>query len=98
LRHATQEAEHDPGPAATNLGREVLHLVKRLLFRQVAHAARVQQNHVRDAFRWRQGVALGHELGGDGLAVALVHLAPVGFDIDTRHDRKCGEGKAGDAR
>ena len=35
----------------------------------------------------REGVALGHELGGDGFAVALVHLATVGFDVNTRHLR-----------
>ena len=59
--------------------------MKGLLFRQVAHAARIQQNHVRDVFRLRQGVALRDELGGDRLTVPFVHLATVGFDVNTRH-------------
>ena len=32
-----------------------------------------------------QGIALGHELRGDGFAVALVHLATVGLDVNARH-------------
>ena len=31
-------------------------------------------------FRRRERIALGDELRGDGFAVALVHLATVGFD------------------
>src|SRR5206468_3686298 len=85
LSHAAQEAEHDIGTAAANISGEVFHLVNRFLFRQVAHAARVQQNHVRDVFRLGQGVALRDELGGDRLAVPFVHLATVGFDVNTRH-------------
>ena len=65
--------------------------MKRLLFRLVAHAARIQQDHVRDVFRLRQGVALRDELGGDRLAVPFVHLAPVGFDVNTRHGCTRGE-------
>jgi len=62
LRHASHKSQHDVWPAAANIRRQILHLVESFLFRQVAHAARVQQNHVRDVFRWRQRVASGHEL------------------------------------
>ena len=34
---------------------------------------------------WRERIALGDELGGDGFAVALVHLASVGFDENAWH-------------
>src|SRR2546421_1017677 len=91
LRHATQETKDHIRPTASGLRDQVLHFVQRLLLRHVAHAARIQQNYIGDMFRRCEGIALGHELGGDGLAVALVHLATVGFDIDTRHDLKRGE-------
>ena len=79
-------AEEDVGPGAAHLGGEVLHLVQRLLLGVVAHAASVQQHHVRDLLGRREGIAPGDELRGDGLAVALVHLATVGLDVNTRHD------------
>ena len=87
LGHATHEPEHDVRAAAANVGCEVLHLVERLLLRHVAHTAGVEQDHVRDVFRGRQVVTPGQELRGDGFAVPLIHLATVGFDIDTRHGR-----------
>jgi hypothetical protein len=40
----------DVGTAAANLGCHVLHLIERFLFRQIAHAARIQQYHVRHVF------------------------------------------------
>ena len=85
LRHAAHEPEHDVRAAAARFGDDVHHFVQGFLFREIAHAARVEQNHVRHGFGRREGVALGHELRGDGLAVALVHLATVGFDVNTRH-------------
>ena len=85
LRHAPHETEHDVGTAAADIGGEVFHFPEGLLFRQIAHAARVEQDHIRHGFGRRERVALGHELRGDGFAVALVHLATVGFDINTRH-------------
>ena len=91
LRHAPHEPQYRARSAAAKFGCDVFHFVERLLLRQVAHAARVQQDHVGDVFRRRQRVALGHELGGDRFAVPLVHLAPVGFDIDCRHLQKCRE-------
>ena len=86
LRHATQETEHDIRTIFAHIRRDVLHFADGFFFREIAHAAGVQQNHVRVRLGWGQGVTLGHELGGDGLAVALVHLAAVGFDENTGHD------------
>jgi hypothetical protein len=85
LRHATHEAEHHLGAVAADFRGEVLHFPEGLLFREVTHTARVEQNHVRPGFGRHEGVTLGHKLRGDGLAVALVHLATVGFDVNTRH-------------
>ena len=85
LRHAAQEAKKLAGPVFLPLANERGHLAHRLLFRQVAHAARVQQHHIRHLFGRRQGVALAHQLRRDRFAVALVHLASVGFDKHTGH-------------
>ena len=35
----------------------------------------------------RERVTLGDDLGGDGFRVALIHLATVSFDVNTRHDQ-----------
>ena len=86
LRHATQETEHDIRPVLPHIRGDVLHFANRLSLCEIAHAAGVQQNHVRGRLGWGQRVTLGHELGGDGFAVALVHLAAVGFDENTGHD------------
>ncbi len=85
LRHAAHETEHDVRPVLAHVRRDVLHFADGLLFREIAHAARVEQNHVGGVFRRRERPALGDELGSDGLAVALVHLASVGFDENAWH-------------
>ena len=85
LRHAAHETEDDVGPVLADVAGDVLHLVDGLLLGIVAHAAGVEQHDVRDVFGRGEGVAFGDELRGDGFAVALVHLATVGFDIDARH-------------
>ena len=45
-------------------------------------------NKMTSAFASDRGerIAFGDELGGDGFAVALVHLATVSFDENTGHD------------
>ncbi len=86
LRHAAHVAENLAGPVFLRGADEVLHLVDGLLLGEIAHAAGVEQNHVGDGLGLRQRITLGDELRGDSLAVALVHLASVGFDIDARHD------------
>ena len=42
-------------------------------------------DHVGDSLGGGERIALGDELGGDGLAVALIHLASVGFDVNPGH-------------
>ena len=91
LRHAAHESEDDVGAILAYLSRDVLHLVDGFLLGVIAHAASVEQHHIRDVFGRGECVALGDELSGDGFAVALVHLATVSFDIDARHLRSAGE-------
>ncbi len=86
LRHAAHETEHHVGPAAAEFRCQGLHLAKSLFFGRIAHAASVEQDDVGGGLRRRQGVALGDELSGDLFGVALIHLATVRFDIDTRHE------------
>ena len=74
-----------PGPVLPRLADKGGHLAQRLLLGHVAHAAGVEQHHVRDLLGRRQGIPLRHELRSDGFAVALVHLATVSFNIDARH-------------
>jgi hypothetical protein len=85
LRHAAHETEHDIRAIFANIGGKVLHFADGLLLRKIADASGVQQNHVGEIFRFRERIALGDKLGGDGLAVALVHLATIGFYENSRH-------------
>ena len=85
LGHAAHKAEDGVGTAPAGLGDHVLHLPKRLLLRQIAHAASVEQDHVGSRLGRSEGVALRNELGSNGFAVPLIHLAPVGLDINARH-------------
>ena len=85
LGHATQEAEHRPGrlrrSSATRFS----------IFRSAFCSAMSRTLQVLSrmtsavASAAGQGVALGHELRGHRLAVALVHLATVSFNINTGH-------------
>ena len=86
LRHATEVAENLVGAFFARRASEIFHFVHRLLLGGVAHAASVQQHHVGQRLGLGERIAFGHELRGDGLAVALVHLAAVGFDENTGHD------------
>ena len=85
LRHAAHEAEHHVGTVLPHVGSNVLHLAHGLALGHVAHGTGVEQDDIRDVLGGRESVALRHELRGDGLAVTLVHLATVGFDIDAGH-------------
>ena len=87
LCDTAHEAEHNVGPAPAGLTDDVLHLAESLLLGQVAHAARIEQDDIGGGLIRRKRIALGHELRGDGLAVALVHLAPVSLYVNTRHLR-----------
>jgi len=88
LRHAPHKTEDDVGAVPADIRGEVFHFPERLLFRQIAHAARIEQNHIRPDLGKREGITLGHKPRGDGFAVALVHLATVGLDVNTRHGTK----------
>ncbi len=85
LRHATQESEQLSRPLLARLAGQRGHFSERLLLGHVAHRAGVEQDYIRDVFGPRQRIALGHELRGDRFAVALVHLATVSFNVNTRH-------------
>ena len=85
LRHAAHETEHHIGAVLPHVGGEIGHLAHGLALGHVAHGAGIEQDDIRDVFGGREGVALGDELRSDGLAVTLVHLATVGFDIDAGH-------------
>jgi hypothetical protein len=63
-----------------------LHFADGLLLGEIADGAGVEEDDIGEGLGGGEGIALGDELGGDRLAVALVHLAPVGFDEDGRHD------------
>ncbi len=90
LRHAAQEADDLVAFLAARGADEVFHLVDGLLFGEVAHAASIEQNHVGGGLGLGEGIALGDELGGDGFAVALVHLATVSFYENARHGSRVG--------
>jgi len=88
LGHATEEAKDHVRPAAAHLRRDIFHFAKGLLFGGVAHAARIEPDDFRSRLGSGESVALGDELSGDLFRVALIHLATVSFDIDTRHRAK----------
>ena len=85
LGHAAHEAEDLVRPFPAGVAHEVPHLLDGLLLGEIPDGAGVEQDDVRRALGTGEGIALGHELGGDGFAVALVHLATVGLDVDAGH-------------
>lgn len=85
LGHAAEVAEDCAGAVGFGLACDGAHLAEGLLFREIADAARVEQDDVGVGFGCRGSIAAGHELGEDGLAVALVHLAAVGLDENAGH-------------
>ncbi len=97
LRHAAHEADDLVALLAARRADDIAHLVDGLLLGKIAHAAGVEQNHVGLGLGFDERIALGDELGGDGFAVALVHLAAVSFDENTGHvfrlqDRRTADG------
>jgi len=84
LRHAAEDAEDEVGLLAL-AGRDVGGLGDGLLLGHVAHAARVEQHDVALGLRPHDPVSPRAQHRRDSLAVALVHLAPVGFDMDPVH-------------
>jgi hypothetical protein len=55
------------------------------LFGGIAHAASVEQHDVGENFGASNVVTTRDELSGDGFAIALIHLATVSFNENTRH-------------
>ena len=86
LGHAPRKPSMTSGRLRRISAADILHFVQRLLLREIPHAARVQQDDIGGGFPGGEVIALGDELGGDGFAVALVHLASVGLDVNTRHN------------
>ena len=86
LGHAAHEAHNLVALLAAGGADEVLHLVDGFLLGEITDAARVEKDDVGGAFGFGQGIALGDELGGDGFAIALIHLASVSLDENTRHE------------
>jgi hypothetical protein len=86
LGHAAHEAEYQSGTTPTRIGDQRLHFVQRLLFSHVPHTAGVQENDIGGGLRMRECIPAGDQLGGYRLTVALIHLASVSFDVNTRHE------------
>ncbi len=84
LCHATEDTEHELGAAALAHG-DVLGLGERFLLGEVAHGAGVEQEDVAVVLVVDEAVAAGAQHRRDGLAVALVHLAAVGLQVDAVH-------------
>ena len=86
LRHAAEKAEDHLGLVCAQAA-EQAHFSERLLFREIAHAARVDEHDIRRLFLRRELIAATNEIARDLLGVALVHLASVGFEKYFRHRR-----------
>ena len=74
--------------AGVMLTGEGLHLAEGFLLGEIAYAAGVEEHDVRAGFLWGNGIAAGNQLGRDGLAVPLVHLAAIRLDENTWHNAK----------
>ena len=85
LRHASEETEDRIRAALLRFRGDVLHFADGLLLRLVADAAGVQQDDVGAGFRIHERIAFGDELRGDCFGVALVHLAAIRLNENTRH-------------
>ena len=90
LRHTPEDPEDEIGILLFS-GREVLRLTDGFLFGGVAHGTGVEQQDVAVVFIRHDAITPGAQHGRDRVAIALVHLTPVGFNVDPIHFRKgCG--------
>jgi hypothetical protein len=85
LGHAPHKPEQDVWAVPPPISHQVLHFAEGFLLGKIAHAARVKQDDIGYGFGGRKVVSLGDELSGDGFRIALVHLATVRLDKNTRH-------------
>ncbi len=100
LGHAAEVAKDQMWSSAPKLAQHA-HLANRLLLGHVAHAAGVEQNHIRFGFIRDELISALSEHFRHLLGVALVHLATVGFNVDAGHlgggefaaDRRWGQGQ-----
>ena len=86
LRHAAQDANLETRLLPLAL-RQVSRFADRLLLRLIAHATGIEQNHVCIELIVHHGVTAIAQGHGDLLAVPLVHLTSVGFNIDAIHGK-----------
>jgi hypothetical protein len=84
LRHAAEKTKDDFRATLRDVP-EHSHFAERFLLGHVAHAAGIQQNHVRLGFPRRALIATLQQGMRDLFGIALVHLAAVGFDEKFRH-------------
>ncbi len=84
LRHATEDAENEVGVALFALA-HVAGFAEGFLFGGVAHGAGVEEHDVAVVLGVDDAVAAGAEHRRNSVAVAFIHLASVGFDIDPVH-------------
>ncbi len=84
LGHAAKDTEHEVGVLLFAVG-DVAGLAEGLLLGGVADRAGVEQHDVAVILGLHDAVAPATQHRRDGLAVALVHLATVGLDIDAVH-------------
>jgi hypothetical protein len=87
LRHATEEAENEPRLVLAQIA-EHPHFADRLLLGHVAHAAGVQQHHIRVPLMRCQLIAARQEHLRDLFGIAFVHLAAIGFDEGFGHGQR----------
>ena len=87
LRHAAEDPEHEVRLTFLPL-LQVAGLPDRLLLGRITHAAGVQQQDVAFVLVGNDAVTAGAQHRRDSLAVALVHLAAVGLDVDAVHWRR----------
>lgn len=87
LRHAAEDPEHEVRLAFLPL-LQVAGLSNRFLLGRVPYAAGVQKQDIAIVLVGHDAVTAGTQHRRDSLAVALVHLAAVGLDMDAIHRRR----------
>jgi len=87
LGHASEDSQNEIGTAPL-LGQRVACLANRLLLGRVANTAGIEQEDIARLLPIHNPVPAGTKERRDRLAVAFVHLAAVGLDMDAVHPRE----------